>query len=254
MRLALGLPLFILFFGGTSFAAHVPTTRASLLTSYGRQLDPDYPRESMSLEPSFTWNFRSYSSLSARALLDRSFDLHKPLRVPFLEFLTKFGLVAQPHQTFGVFVYSQFPELQDWGGEGAQLRQIGGGYFSKRFESGLSFDLLAGPFLYFSEYAQRRNGQRFSQMGFVEQVSAAYQIGNLKFEFLFFLAQEWNGRWQNFYSTFERVSLRLTESLWVGLTHQLVLSHIDELTGNYSPVGVFDGRKSRVAGFLQWQL
>jgi hypothetical protein len=231
-----------------------PSLRASLVTSIGRQLDPDFPLGSVTLEPSLTYMASPLGTLSLRALLDRPLDAYKPWRAPFAELLG----IALWHRgnSFdqGFFAQTGAQDLHQWNSEGVQLRQALGWYARWRAFEGMSTEFSVGPYAVLNEFSHRRNGEPFSQWGALEQITVAYQRGPFKIEILVLLVQDWNGRWRNLYSTFERVSWRLAENFSVGLTHQLFRSQVDEVSGALAPIGLFDGRKSRVAGFILWQI
>jgi hypothetical protein len=191
--------------------------------------------------------------LRVRALIDRPFDPYRKLRAPLVEVL---GIALPgPEAWWGGFSQFTALDLHSWSTEGVQTRLAVGGIL--RLVSGpFTAELSAGPFVSLNELERRLNGNgdRFSRAGFLEQVSLAYQWGPLKLELLALVVQDWNGRWTGFYSSFERVSWRIFKSLSVGVTHQLLRSHVDEETGSFTPIGIFDGRKSRIAGFVQWQI
>jgi hypothetical protein len=118
----------------------------------------------------------------------------------------------------------------------------------------LQLEISTGAFVGIHEYHQLANGDPGSQVGFLEQLAVAYQWGPLKLEVLGLVVQDWNGRWRNVYSTFERLSWQIARPLSIGVIHQLLRSQVNEASGDFQPIGFFDGRKSRIAGFVQWQL
>lgn len=227
--------------------------RASVTTSIGRQLDPDFPADSVSFEPSLAWSPDSSTALRLRALLDHRVDAVRPWSVPYAELLGVFIFRSNSQRDWGVFSHTNAADLHSLSTEGWQLRQTVGGFLRWRLGP-VTAEFSAGPFLSGSEYARRRDGSAFSQTGLLEQLSLSYQWGRVKLEVLGLAVQDWNGRWRGFYSTFERVTVRLAPRFSVGVTHQLVRSQIDEVSGEQMPIGLFDGRRSRLAGFIQWQI
>lgn len=230
------------------------TVSASIMTSMGRDLDPDKDRSSWGLEPWLSWRPTSLSLLRLRTLLDRPFDLHRPLQIPFVEGLGIFILHQSAIGDFGLFSQSTALEIHSWSKEGFQLRQSVGAMVRLRPKANLTVELSAGPFLGATEFRKRRNGEPFSQMGFLEQLGITYQWGSVKFEVMGLAVQDWNGQWHGLYSTFERITWQALHDVSIGITHQLLRNHVDEVSGTFQPIGIFDGRKSRVAGFVQWQL
>lgn len=228
--------------------------RASILTSIGRQLDPDFPLGSLSVEPAFSYTTENSSFVRLRALLDRPLDAYKPWRAPFVELLGIGLFIRGDRWDHGLFSQTSPQDLHAWNSEGIQVRQAAGWYSRWRAFPGFSVEFSAGPFVTVNEFYKRRNGETFSQVGALEQLAFTFQRGPFKLEVLALVVQDWNGRWRNLYSTFERFSWRVVEGLSIGLTHQLLRSQIDEVSGALQPIGLFDGRKSRVAGFVLWQI
>jgi hypothetical protein len=230
------------------------SVRASIIASVGRQLDPDFPTSSVSLEPSLGYTTRALGFFRARTLLDRPLDPYKPWRAPFAELLGIVPLHQSERFDHSLFFQTSGQDIHQWNSEGMQVRQAVGWLGTWRVFPGFSAELSLGPFSALNEFDKRRNGDPFSRAGVLEQLSLTYQWGPMKLEILALVVQDWNGRWRNLYTTFERLSVRLARDFSFGVTHQLLRSHMDEVSGSLQPVGVFDGRKSRIAGFLLWQI
>lgn len=227
--------------------------QASLVTSFGRQLDPDFPGESFGLEPSAAWQPEA-GLLRVRGLLDRPLDPHKPLRVPYTELLGVYLVHRSRAIDLGLFAQVNGQNLHQLSTEGLQLRQAAGLALQTRFGERFQLEFFAGPFGCLNEYERKRNGDPFSQAGFLEQAGLTFQSGAIKLELLLLAVQDWNGRWRNYYSSFERITFRVARQWSFGFTHQLMRSQVDEVSGALAPIGFFDGRKSRIAGFILWQI
>lgn len=226
---------------------------ASFTTSVGRRLDPDYPRPSFSIEPAFAYQPSETFSLRARTLLDRPFDGHQRLLVPFLEVLAVWLPKQSDVAELGAFALTSGQDLELWGNEGPTVRQVVGAIGRWHPRRWVLVELSVGPYLGFSHYAARRNGSANSITGFLEQLSLTFQSGRWKLEFIGLVVQDWNGKWRNLYSTFERLSFTLSPAFSVGLTHQLLRSRVED-SGALMPIGFIDGRRSRIGGFVQWVL
>ncbi len=226
---------------------------ASLTTSVGRRLDPDFPRPSVSFEPALSYRLSDQSSLRFRTLLDRPFDGYRKLLVPYLELFGAWIPVRSSQTELGAFALTSGQDLELWGEEGASVRQVIGGIGRWRPAPWVLLELSLGPYLAFSHFALRRNGSANSITGFLEQLALTLQSGRWKLEIIGLVVQDWNGRWRNLYSTFERLSLTLSPAISVGITHQLLRSRVED-SGVLMPIGFIDGRRSRIGGFVQWLL
>jgi len=248
--------IFALIFFSTQAGAVVaePSLRASLITSVGRQTDADFPRPSVTFEPWLVWRATTATTLRFRALLDRPFDPYKNWQAPSMEILGVWLVNQSGSFDWGWVAQTAGQDIDKWAGEGFQLRQMAGAIARWQPASGLQLELVVGPYVAGNEYTQLRKGEYFSIAGALQQLTVSYQRGLAKLEVLGLCVQDWNGRWRNYYSMTERVSLRLWEGFSVGVSHTLAWSQIDEATGLVAPVGFFDGRKSRLAGFVQWQI
>ena len=60
--------------------------------------------------------------------------------------------------------------------------------------------------------------------------------------------------WNNDYATKESLYYDLNDSLSFGVEHTLLSSIVDESTGQFRGLNVFDNRKSNFAAFVQYQL
>ncbi len=226
---------------------------ASLTTSVGRRLDPDYPRASVSFEPAFTYRVSEALMLRARTLLDRPFDGHQRLLVPYLEVLGVWLPFRSTHVDLGGFALTSGQDLELWGNEGPMVRQVVGSVVRWHPRPWFLLEFFVGPYVAFAHFAERRNGTPNSITGFLEQLALTFPLGRWKVEFIGLVVQDWNGHWRNLYSTFERLTFTLSPTFSFGLTHQLLRSRVGD-SGALMPIGFIDGRRSRIGGFVQWQL
>ncbi len=238
----------------TSIAMPPGGLSATLNASVGSSLDSLSSRPSVAFEPALNYQASPSSNLRLRTLLVRPFNSHLSVQLPYTDLLGLFVLGGSPAANYGMYSQSSALNMAEWGKEGFQIRQAVGAFGKYCPTEGLCFEVSAGPYLGASEFRSRRNGIAFSQGGLLEQVSAAYEWKRWKFEVLALVAQDWNGKWQGVYSTLERVAWRASTNLCLGITHQLVRSTISEASGTFQPIGFYDARKSKIAGFVQWEL
>jgi hypothetical protein len=248
------LGFLLLFWGSASqwaFSSVAPIT-GRLLTSFSRQTDSDYPNSSVGLEPWLLMDATDTLSFRVRALFDRPVNLYHPFRVPVVELLALKSLSRGRTVDWTAFAQSSALDVETWHKEGAVFRQAIGIQTQVRLGAGIRAELSAGPYATFHEFERGRNGTVFSKAGFLEQLSLIGEWGRLRLELVALVLHDWNGSWHLNYSTFERLSFELFPLLSVGISHQLLRSQIDEASGVVAPIGFFDGRRSRLTGFLAW--
>ncbi len=240
-----------LFFSLSAFAA--PQFDASLLASFERRTDADFPQELLGFEPRVRAVFGDTASISLRAGFQQPLQPYLTGRIAFVECM---GLWTPRPGLWvpGLFVQVAGPELQDWRREGMQLRNAGGAYLRWQPKQWFWAAAAAGPYWTASTYSHTASGEAVSEAGLLQQLTLTLQLQTLRVEVLAEAVQDYNGQWANAFFTQERISIALTHFFSVGVSHQLNVASRDLATGQTRSIAFFDGRDSRFAGFMQWRI
>lgn len=247
-RISVSFCLSGLWLAPRAFSATPPIF--TVTTSVGQKLDATASEASLGLETilqgtaAFDWRLR--------CLLDRPFNVHEKLKLPTAEALLSVPL--GPASPAAVFFQASVLDVQNWASEGALGRLALGLQSRWNLGAGFTLDFALAPFVGLNTLTRHSSGTPFSQGGVLEQVTLSGTWQRLRAELMVLVIQDFNGRWRNLYSTFERLSFFITPRLAVGISHQLLGSRVSEATGRWSPIGVFDGRKSRISGFVSWEM
>lgn len=236
-----------------SFLAAAPQWGSTLGASVGRPLDADYGKPSVLFEPSVSATWEGSAVLSFRSILEQEFSGLRKIQVPVAEALLNLPWFKTATVQLGVFAQGSLLEIENWDTQGAHGRLAAGASVEWKILPSLTLDVSAGPYVGLNSMAAKFSGERFSQGGGLAQIRLMLEWQRFRLEALGLVLEDWNGQWNTRYATFERLSYRVLPEFRVGIAHQLFRNRLDT-AGTLGPIGFFDGRRSRVSGFVQWQL
>ncbi len=237
----------------SSALAARPSWVSTLAASLGRPLDADYGKTSFLFEPSVAARWGTSATLSFRAVFERELAPLKRVQVPIAEALLNLALFGNSTLRFSSFAQGSLLEMENWATQGPEGRLAAGATVEWKAHPSLTLDASVGPYLGLHAMEAKYSGERFSRGGFLAQIRLMLEWQRLRFEALALVLEDWNGQWNTRYATFQRLSYPLFPEFRVGVAHQLFRNRM-ETSGMLGPIGLFDGRRSRLSGFVQWQL
>lgn len=223
---------------------------AEIVTSYNQTLDPKALDNSVSLEPSLAIAFPSQTSLGVAALIDRPMDAYSNFEVPRLVVLLKQEMLEISKTQLFVNLGVTVLDFHRWSQEGTMLRNSLGLSLEHEEEAGFSVSLHISPFYQLNEFRQTTAGKTKSRYGLSEKVVLGYQWGRTTLSAALVVTQRYTSLWKNDYSTEEQLSYQLDPTWSIGFAHALLGETVDETTGRYTDIKVFDHRKSLLSAFV----
>jgi hypothetical protein len=225
-----------------------------LITSVGSNLDKQENKASLSLEPAIRYTFDGTRYLELYSALDRPFNGYERLAVPktILTFGQGLDLFQGVQSTATAAVTAL--SLDRWAHDGHMVRASVALANAIEIAPGLNAALKVGPYAQSNAYHQTTSGKDLPKFGFSEKVTLDYTIGPVTLGLAVLFDQKYATNWKNGYSTLEQAGVQVAEGCTVGVAHELVGSAIDDSTGFFRPVQVFNERNSRVSAFVEYQL
>lgn len=225
---------------------------ATLDTSLGRNLSPEQPGTSVSIEPDLGVKFGD-SRLGLYTLIDRPTDPYEKLSVPKTVLSVNHEIPVGTVTLTPTFS-SNLVSLDRWSIDGYLVRNTLSLIASKSLGA-LKLFLRAGVFGYVHEYTTLADGSSPTRYGLVQRLDAGYQYRRFVLKFLVVIEQSTNGSvWSNSYSTAESVGYQFSDYATLSLQHEILSSVIDSSTGFRRPLRIADGRDSRVSLVLGLEL
>lgn len=223
---------------------------AELKTSYNQTLDPKALEAYLGINPELSYKFPTKTSIVLGSVIQRPTDAYKNFEVPKTGLIIK-QIFAEPSGIkLAVDNSTTALDLHRWSDEGAMVRDSIGISALKQFENGFSASVRLAPFYQFNKYRLTTAGDSKSRYGVSERLILGYETGRTSFEVTLVTTQRYTNVWKNDYSTEEQIAYQL-DAIWsVGISHALLGATVDESTGRYSDLKLFDNRKSQVSAFV----
>lgn len=225
-----------------------------VVTSIGTYLSPEEPKSSLSLAPTLGYDFGERRFLELYTVVDRPFDAHENFSVPLT--ILSYGHGVELTDAFRTSLGTSLTalSLDRWAADGHMVRGAATVTVSRELLPGLKAAFKTGPFGQLNKYTQTTSGKALPSWGFTQKVQLTYVWKDFTFDLILLADQKYADRWRNGYGTFEAVTYDLTNDWSVGVSHELLGSVLDDSTGYYKALQVFDERNSRVSAFLEVKL
>ncbi len=225
-----------------------------VISTVGSQLDKQNDKASLTLEPTVTYQFDSIRYLELYSAFDRPFNPYDKVTVP--KTILTFGhevSFARGTKSLATVALTAL-SLDRWSTDGRMMR--GSVALTHKIEPFTNFTISfkAGPFAQTNEYRQTTAGRDLPKYGFAEKLIVEYTIGRFVLDFVLLADQRYSVNWKNGYSTLEQAAYRLDDQWTLGLSHELIGSTLDDSTGRFHALQVFDERNSRVSAFVEYTL
>ncbi len=220
-----------------------------LRTMVGSQLDPDYPRTTISLEAKYAtaWSRSLWSELSAR--IDRPFDKHENFAAPYAKVQISVSVDTRPEVQGDVRPFLTALALDRWNYDGARVRVGTNGVVRWQATNKLALQIEMAPWVELSKFRTSPEGRQFPGFGLTEKATLEFNLRPLFFELGLTAQQSLSNVWHNDFGSMERAGLRVTEAISLGIAHELLVARMDESTGHLRNVTLFDSRTSRLSVF-----
>lgn len=238
----------------TLLVAKAQTTElhTTITAGVGRHLNTEAPQTSLTLEPQLNLAMPGNRHFVATTIVDRPVDPYKNFSVP-----KTVASLVQDFDLGGISTSALFSstlqELDRWSKDGRMVRLSGGLQMTVEPRQNFAVLVRVGPFVGLHSFRQKINGTDLARYGFNERIKLAYQKGRVEFQLHLGVEQKYTAVWKNEYFTFESVAYRLSDSLKLGISHELLSSSVDS-TGFYRTLRLTDGRESRVATFVEMNM
>lgn len=223
---------------------------ANLTTAIGANLDQTDRQTSLTLTPDLTYAIDETNRITFGTVIDRPFDAYKQFEIPTLSLIGSRSLNPQgaldPQASLAFTALS----LDKLGVEGLSLRTRPAVGLSLRPLSIISLSGRLGPYFILSQYNQFANGEPKPKYGINEVIAASLILNSWKLEVELVIDQAYTTFWRNNYSSSESIEYQIAKSMSLGVSHSLLSSVVDDSTGFYRTVQVFDNRRSRISMFL----
>lgn len=223
----------------------------SLTGSVSRAVDRVESASYFLIEPDFTYHASDSSHLNLYLAVERPFDSHLNWRLP--------KTVLAWHEDLDFFssaraqlrVSSTILEWERWNTDGYMLRPGVALQVEKDLTPHLTLLLRAGPWAQLSQFRQRTDGSSLPAYGFTERIGLEGTWGDLIVDLRLILEQFYAAQWKNNYATVERVAYRVSDDFTVGALHELLSNVVDDSTGGYRSIRVYDDRQSRFSAYVE---
>lgn len=219
-----------------------------LATSFGRDLSPETPSTSVSLEPDLGVTFGK-TRVGLYSLFDRPTDPFEKMTVPKTILSVKHDFAASDF-TLSPALSTNLIALDRWGIDGYQVRETAS-VIGKISPGPWTFMLRAGAFGIASKYTILADGRAATRYGFVQRADVEYKYKRLVLQALISTVQRFNGVWANDYATSESVGYEFSDTGTIAIQHELLSSVIDASTGFNRPLRIADNRDSRLSLVLE---
>jgi hypothetical protein len=225
-----------------------------LITSVGSQLDKQDNKASIGFEPTVSYDFGERRRLELYSAIDRPFNQYENVTVPktILTYGQGFDLFSKTSTTATAALTAL--SLDRWKTDGRMVRGSVALTNSKEILSGLTLAFKIGPYAQLNEYRQNAAGRDLPKFGLTEKITLEYVNGPLVLDVVVLFDQKYGVVWKNAYSTLEQAAFRIDDQWMVGVAHELLGSAVDDSTGLFRPMQVFNERNSRVSAFVEYQL
>lgn len=223
---------------------------AELVTEYSQTLDSKALESGFTLYPALAVSFPSRTSLTLDSVIYRPTDKYKNVEVPKTVVGLKQNLVTFLGTDLLVDTAITAQEFHRWAHEGFMVRNSVGLSLERPFESGFKVAIRTAPFYQWNEYRQTTGGNTKSQYGISEKLIVSFLTGRTTLRLTLVTTQRYTNVWKNDYSTEELVAYDLDDTWFIGASHSLLGATVDESTGRFSDLKIFDDRKSLIAAFV----
>ncbi len=226
-----------------------------LNASLGTQLDRTDSKASISLEPTISYRIDRRRSLEFYTLLNQPLSRYENLTLPktVFSFDQGFDWISGLNTTLTTAVSAL--ALDRWTRDGHIIRGSVALTASAEVLRGLTLALKIGPYAQTNRYRQTTEGKDLARYGLQEKFTVEYQLGPVIFDLVLLLDQKYSTTWKNSYSTRQLVAVKVDETFSLGIIHDLVgTGAVDDSTGFFQPVQLFNERNSRVSAFVEYQL
>lgn len=235
-------------------AALYDALSARIQSSLGTHLSQENPHSSLTLEPEFHYSFSDGMALSLYAAVLRPIKSTENFSVPqtTLRLEHNFTLFQEPAQARYLLTLL---ELERWKAEGHLIRNGADLRIEKLVGPNFTLNFRLGAWVQSSRYTQRSSGESNPHFGLSQLFGAQYRLGDFIFDCQMQLVQaKAPERWDNHYAHEESIRYHVSESLYLGISHEILASYVDNSTGFYQPIQALGGKHSRIATFLQLYL
>lgn len=241
---------------GPSWADTLPFAfTGSFATRYGQTFDPQDNQGAISFEPTIRLPFDgNQRHLETAAVIDRPMDHYKNFQVPRVALLYSQKLTPQDDWKPGMLVGINALNLDRWRMDGHQIRFTSVGEAVLDFAPGWQLSVRAGPFIQWNAYSQTASGSSFPWIGLQERVRLVWEYKDFAVDLRILVAQSHAAGWNNDYSTLEAVTYRILPGVKIGISHALESSVVDETTGRFRSLQLFDSRVSRISALLELEI
>jgi len=223
---------------------------ANLNTAIGANLDQTNRQTSLTLTPNLTYAIDEINRIIFGTIIDRPFDAYKQFEIPTFSLRGSRSLNPQgaldPQATLAFTALS----LDKLGTEGLSLRTCPGLGLTLSPLSIISLSVRLGPYFILSQYNQFANGEPKPKYGINEIIAASLVFNSWKLEMELIIDQAYTTFWRNNYSSSQSIDYQFAKSMSLGVSHSLLSSVVNDSTGFYRTVQVFDTRRSRISMFL----
>ena len=222
-----------------------------LTTSIGTTLDPKDTQTSVGIEPELTFHVSKKTDIGLYAWIDRPTDAYKNFGVPLITLTPVVAFDSFPGLKTSVSLLIAALEVESWKAEGSSIKVRPGFKVGSEILKGLTLSGRVGPYAVFNRYAQSTDGKDRSRYGLNEKLMLDYELGHFVLQLALAFDQRYTQVWKNDYSTFEQLQYNITDAFGIGVNHSLLGGFIDESTGYYKKLQLFDSRQSRVSAFVE---
>ena len=250
-RWGLCLSIFLGFSQVTWGSAPTPKSiTANINTAFGTTLNREDRQTSITLTPELTYRTQPKSLIHFATIIDRPTNPYSQFQIPVVSLSGVRELDPSGALNPQVSLSFSALSLDKLGSEGLSLRTRPAMGASLSLFSFLTLSGRLGPYLILSQYTQFTNGEPKPKYGINELISANLTVASFRAEVEVALDQAYTTFWRNNYSSTESLAYLFSDTFSLGVSHSLLSSVVDDTTGFYRRVQVFDSRQSRISMFL----
>lgn len=222
----------------------------NLVTAYGATLDKENRQSSVSFTPEVDFQNDAHTRVKFSGLIDRPTSEYSSIKIPVISLVGIKELDADGDFNSQLALAFSALSVDKIGSEGLSLRTRPSiSLFISPFDF-LNLNGRMGPYLILSQYNQFSNGEPKPRYGINEQIAIEISIKKWRGSLTFILDQAHTSFWRNDYSSSQSLQYLFSSNVSLGVSHSLLSSVVDDSTGFYRAVQVFDSRNSRVSMFL----
>lgn len=240
----------------SSVTAPTTTTfNGSFRTYVASSLNPENSAPSLSFEPYGALSLPSKTVLTLVTNLDRPFNKYENFEIPRIRLRAKQGLALTDVVDSAVELTLNGLSIHRWAADGATVRTSLAAVVGKTFfDKSMLVYAKVGPMYQFNSYEQATSGSAQPRYGVSELVAIEFKTGRTIISADLSFSQNYHqSAWKNSFAATQEVAYYFTDNFSAGVGHALLGSFIDESTGRYSSLQLFNDRQSRVSAFMGYE-